>query len=109
VQPPSLKNCPTNIFAYANKNNQSEAVTWTTPSGEDNSGIFYVNQTSGPPSGSTFPVGNTEIRYVATDLDGNTSPECVFFITVEGKIMQRLLQHRLNHFVEIIHDCRIPN
>lgn len=91
VQPPSLKHCPVNIVTYANRNNQSNPVTWTTPSGEDNSGTFYVNQTSGPSSGSKFPVGNTEIRYVAFDLDGNASPECVFFVTVEGKIMQRLL------------------
>ncbi|XP_048737006.2 sushi, von Willebrand factor type A, EGF and pentraxin domain-containing protein 1-like isoform X2 [Ostrea edulis] len=88
VQPPSLKHCPVNIVTYANRNNQSNPVTWTTPSGEDNSGTFYVNQTSGPSSGSKFPVGNTEIRYVAFDLDGNASPECVFFVTVEEIICE---------------------
>ncbi|XP_061173453.1 sushi, von Willebrand factor type A, EGF and pentraxin domain-containing protein 1-like [Saccostrea echinata] len=83
VQPPSLKNCPANIVTYSNKNSQSDPVVWATPFAEDNSGTSFVNQTKGPPSGTLFPVGITEVRYVAFDLDGNASPECTFFVTVE--------------------------
>uniref|UniRef100_A0A8W8HY53 Sushi, von Willebrand factor type A, EGF and pentraxin domain-containing protein 1 n=1 Tax=Magallana gigas TaxID=29159 RepID=A0A8W8HY53_MAGGI len=83
-QPPLLKRCPENIYTYASKTGPSDPVTWASPLSEDNSGISFVNQTVGPINGSSFPVGQTEIRYIASDLDGNVSPECVFFVIVEG-------------------------
>lgn len=83
-QPPLLKRCPNNIYTYASKTGPSDPVIWASPLSEDNSGISFVNQTLGPVNGSSFPVGQTEIRYNALDLDGNVSPECVFFVIVEG-------------------------
>ncbi|XP_052700846.1 sushi, von Willebrand factor type A, EGF and pentraxin domain-containing protein 1-like isoform X1 [Crassostrea angulata] len=87
-QPPLLKRCPENIYTYANKTGPSDPVTWASPLSEDNSGISFVNQTVGPINGSSFPVGQTEIRYIASDLDGNVSPECVFFVIVEEIICE---------------------
>lgn len=83
-QPPILKLCPANIFVFAGKSTLSDPVFWTTPISEDNSGTSFINQTTGPTNGSRFPVGITEVRYVAVDLEGNVSPECVFFVNVEG-------------------------
>lgn len=40
-----------------------------------------VTQTGGPLSGSTFPIGDTEITFTATDAAGNESM-CSFIITV---------------------------
>lgn len=45
-----------------------------------------VSQIKGPSSGSSFRVGITEIQYQATDLNGNKSPDCVFFVVVEGNV-----------------------
>ncbi|HEX2901206.1 MAG TPA: HYR domain-containing protein, partial [Bacteroidia bacterium] len=47
----------------------------------DNCPNFTLVQTSGLPSGSTFPVGATTNTFLATDGSGNTS-ECSFVVTV---------------------------
>jgi len=44
-------------------------------------GDVTITQTSGLPSGSTYPVGNTTVSFTATDVSGNTT-ECSFVITV---------------------------
>nr|XP_022328842.1 sushi, von Willebrand factor type A, EGF and pentraxin domain-containing protein 1-like isoform X2 [Crassostrea virginica] len=87
-QPPILKLCPANIFVFARKSTLSDPIFWTTPISEDNSGTSFINQTTGPTNGSRFPVGITEVRYVAVDLEGNVSPECVFFVNVEEIICE---------------------
>lgn len=79
-QPPIIVNCPNN-FILNNTAGQCDAVaTWTTPGVTDNCGASVV-QSSGLPSGSTFPVGVSTVTYTATDLAGNTST-CSFTITV---------------------------
>ncbi len=45
-------------------------------------GLAVLEPNEGLGSGSFFPVGTTELTYVATDLNGNTS-SCVVSITVE--------------------------
>jgi len=48
-------------------------VTWETPTYSDNCGVTIFGQVTGLPSGSTFPVGTTLIRYWAKDAAGNTT------------------------------------
>lgn len=63
---------------------QTASVTWQTPIATDNSGTVTVSQTKGTAPGSNFQLGLTEIRYKAIDANGNKSPECIFFVNVEG-------------------------
>jgi hypothetical protein len=41
-----------------------------------------LNMVAGLPSGSLFPLGTTTVTYNATDIAGNTSPNCSFTVTV---------------------------
>ncbi len=59
-------------------------VSWTTPTPTDNCGIASFSQVQGPPSGSTFPVGVTTIRYSATDVNGNIAT-MQFTVTVSDQ------------------------
>lgn len=51
------------------------------PTATDNCGIDTIFQISGPTSGSLFPEGETEIKFVALDLSANADT-CSFTITV---------------------------
>ncbi|MDY0102090.1 MAG: Calx-beta domain-containing protein, partial [Lentimicrobium sp.] len=51
----------------------SAEVSWTEPTASDNCGVTVFGQTIGLPSGSTFPVGTTLIRYTAKDAALNTT------------------------------------
>lgn len=66
-------------------------MNWTEPRVSDSSSNVTVRQTRGHNSGSSFRVGITEIRYTATELNGNKSPDCIFFVVVEGKAYVTLL------------------
>lgn len=81
-----MSNCPSTIYAYTDRNSQTAVVEWSEPTATDNGGPDNVNvsRTKGPAPGSAFPLGLTEIKYQAKDGEGNASPECVFFINVEG-------------------------
>ena len=59
-------------------------VTWTEPTASDNS-QSEVTLVPSKPSGSTFDLGKTTVRYLATDEAGYTS-ECTFQVTVQGKM-----------------------
>uniref|UniRef100_K1QIC0 Sushi, von Willebrand factor type A, EGF and pentraxin domain-containing protein 1 n=1 Tax=Magallana gigas TaxID=29159 RepID=K1QIC0_MAGGI len=80
---PEILNCPQTIYAYTDKMSQTASVTWQTPTATDNSGPVTVSQTKGAAPGSSFQLGLTEIRYKAIDANGNQSPECIFFVSVE--------------------------
>lgn len=56
-------------------------VTFAMPTATDNCGIASVAQTTGLPSGSTFPVGLTVNNFLITDIHGNTS-NCSFTVRV---------------------------
>lgn len=84
VDPPDIINCPNTLYAYTEKMSKTANVTWTIPLAMDNSGSAIVDQIKGPGSGSNFQIGLTEIRYMATDAKGNQSPDCIFFVNVEG-------------------------
>ncbi len=78
--PPVFINCPDDTLISTTGNSCSAILSWNPPQAIDNCGAD-VNQISGLPSGSTFPLGITEISYVATDSIGNTDT-CSFTITV---------------------------
>jgi len=51
----------------------NSAVNFTLPAASDNCLGVNVVQTTGLPSGSTYPIGTTTNTFVATDASGNTS------------------------------------
>ena len=60
----------------------SAVVTWDEPDTvTDNSGS--VTLTSNYQSGDTFPIGSTDVEYIATDQSGN-SAAVEFVVTVKG-------------------------
>ncbi|MEI6411652.1 MAG: HYR domain-containing protein [Bacteroidota bacterium] len=78
---PSIS-CPANITTNSNVPGTCNAVvSYTTPTGSDNCGLSSITQTSGLPSGGTFPSGTTTNVWRATDVNGNTS-SCSFTVTV---------------------------
>ncbi|XP_041472918.1 hyalin isoform X10 [Lytechinus variegatus] len=79
TEDPVLTNCPTDIVNNANPGSSSLVVSWIAPEATDNSGSVTV--TVSTPSGSTFPVGTTQVTYTATDAAGNTD-SCSFDITI---------------------------
>ena len=56
-------------------------VTWTSPTASDNSGS--VTLTSNYDPGDTFPIGETVVRYNATDPDSNAAMSS-FTVTIRG-------------------------
>lgn len=73
--------CPANITMSTDSGLCTAVVTFSTPAATDNCSAASVVQTSGPASGSAFPLGVTTITYTATDSAGNTST-CTFDVTV---------------------------
>ena len=72
--------CPANITVDESSINSGAAnVNFNVPA-TDNSGTATVNCT--PDSGSSFPIGTTQVTCIATDQSGNTS-ECSFDVTVK--------------------------
>jgi hypothetical protein len=75
---PELMNCPSNIVVC-----QTNAeVTFTNPTATDNCAGVVVNQSTGLPSGATYPVGVTTNTFIAQDLANNNSAPCIFTVTV---------------------------
>ncbi|MEI8040053.1 MAG: HYR domain-containing protein, partial [Verrucomicrobiota bacterium] len=76
--PPSIT-CPPDITVASDPGQCSRSnVTWEVAAGDN---CAVINLASEPPSGSTFPVGVTIVRCVATDASGNTNG-CSFTVTV---------------------------
>ncbi|MBK7761813.1 MAG: HYR domain-containing protein [Bacteroidetes bacterium] len=73
--------CPANITQNNDVNVCGAVVTYTAPTGTDNCPGSTTAQTSGLPSGSTFPVGTTTNTFVVTDASNNTA-SCSFTVTV---------------------------
>ncbi|MGJ3234387.1 HYR domain-containing protein [Marivirga sp.] len=77
---PSTENCPTNITVFANANCESSA-TWDIPTFTDNCDS-NPQVTSSHNPGDTFPFGETEVTYTATDDAGNEAI-CSFTVSVQ--------------------------
>jgi gliding motility-associated-like protein len=72
---PNIIACPSNIT-------QCETIaSWFPPTATDNCGVASITQTQGPSSGSTFPVGITNISYDIIDNSGNVE-NCAFTVNV---------------------------
>lgn len=77
---PSTENCPINITVFANANCESTA-TWDIPTFTDNCDSSPQVTSSHNP-GDTFPFGDTEVTYTATDNAGNEAI-CSFTVSVQ--------------------------
>ncbi|MEM9819885.1 MAG: GEVED domain-containing protein, partial [Bacteroidota bacterium] len=75
--------CSENITIEAAQGANSATVTWETPSSSTTcpTGSTSLTQTSGPASGSNFPLGTTTIIYEAMD-DCDNVVTCSFSVTV---------------------------
>src|SRR5205085_2499977 len=79
TEAPSIT-CPADISVPESSSSSNAAtVSYNTPTATDNSGT--ANVTCNPPSGSSFPVGTTQVVCTATDPSGN-SASCSFDVTV---------------------------
>jgi len=84
---PVFTSVPANITSGSCHNN----VSYATPVATDNCTVS-VSLLSGLPSGATFPVGVTTIRYTATDASGNVR-QCSFTVTVNPAPTASLTLH----------------
>ncbi|MCK8524385.1 HYR domain-containing protein, partial [Aquimarina sp. D1M17] len=73
--------CPLDINLNSTSGICGAVVNYTTPVGTDNCPGSNTVQTSGLPSGSTFPVGTTTNIFEITDSAGN-SVSCSFEVTI---------------------------
>jgi hypothetical protein len=76
ITPPIFAACPKDTLVNSA---QATIVNWTSPAITDNCGIPSVSVNF--PSGSTFPVGVTNVIYTATDAKNNVAT-CSFNVTV---------------------------
>ncbi|XP_062600629.1 sushi, von Willebrand factor type A, EGF and pentraxin domain-containing protein 1-like, partial [Saccostrea cucullata] len=81
---PIIVYCPSDINLFADARANYTHVTWSMPRAADNSGgNLMIQQTEGPPNGSMFYVGTTQIKYKVTDSSGNSNNDCNFRVTVD--------------------------
>ncbi|XP_077904066.1 sushi, von Willebrand factor type A, EGF and pentraxin domain-containing protein 1 isoform X2 [Ictidomys tridecemlineatus] len=81
VEAPQI-NCPKDIEAKTQKQQDSANVTWQIPTAKDNSGekvSIHVHPAFTPPH--LFPIGDVVITYTARDSSGNQA-SCTFHIRV---------------------------
>ncbi|XP_071951454.1 sushi, von Willebrand factor type A, EGF and pentraxin domain-containing protein 1-like [Antedon mediterranea] len=79
---PELTNCPDNIDQGNDPGLSSAVVLWVPPLATDNSGLQPVINASNNP-GDTFEIGETTVRYTATDGNNVESEPCTFIVTVK--------------------------
>jgi len=80
---PVFTSTQSNIAVEVDFNQTSAVATFPTPTASDNSGPVSVTQTAGMPSGSSFPVGTTQVAFTATDGAGLTAT-LQFSVTVSN-------------------------
>ena len=79
---PVFVNCPDTISVANDPNVCGTQVNWFIPVAVDNcDDTMQVVQTQGLAPGSVFPVGLTQIEYIATDDEGN-AVNCTFVVIV---------------------------
>src|SRR6266404_8325838 len=81
VTPPVISGCPSNktVYTGSGRTTCDQTASWTPPTASDNCAV--VSFTSNYPSGATFPVGTTTVKYLAVDVGGNKD-SCSFTVTV---------------------------
>ena len=80
TQNPSIT-CPGNMSKNTDANQCTAVTNYTNPSFSDNCAGVFITRTSGPASGSAFPIGTTMVEWKATDVGGNSST-CSFVVNV---------------------------
>jgi gliding motility-associated-like protein len=80
--PPNFTFCPPNVDVAADANACGTNVTWPLPTVTDNCGVASVIPDHN--RGDFFPVGQTVVRYTATDNYGNTA-NCAFNVRVRDQ------------------------
>jgi subtilisin-like proprotein convertase family protein len=82
-QAPIFQNCPADQTVTVDADNCSANVVFSQPVAFDVcTDDLTITQVEGPASGDAFPLGDTEVAFVATDGCGNVSDTCRFTITV---------------------------
>lgn len=79
---PVLTACPANITINAQGANCTAAVNWQAPTAVDACGITPIVPIPSQGPNTSFPVGITNVTYVATDGQGNSST-CSFTVSVQ--------------------------
>ena len=75
---PVFTSCPGDVIINNDAGNCSAVATWVVPAANENCGLVITSDYN---SGDTFPVGTTQVTYVATDPSGNTDT-CQFNVIV---------------------------
>ena len=87
--------CLTPQIFYADRDTNSSFVEWQLPTAVDeidqNTTIIQID---GQEYGSLFQSGSSVVKYIATDSQGNESPECTIEIRVEGKWFGSYLRYK---------------
>jgi len=83
TEDPEIITCPTDISLVATSA-AGAVATFADATATDNCSAT-VDQTDGPTSGATFPIGVTQVTFVATDPSNNTD-DCTFNVTVSGVV-----------------------
>ena len=77
--PPTINRCPQSSSYMVAIGTTSRVVTWIEPTATDDSGV-QPTVVSTHQSGSSFPVGTTQVIYIFMDQAGNEAT-CAFSIT----------------------------
>lgn len=80
---PTITNCPSDITVFNEMGLCTAVVTYDAVTGSDTCGNVTINQTTGLPSGSAFPVGVTVNEFQVVDDCGNIAT-CSFTVTVQN-------------------------
>ena len=73
---------PANIIIPADSGLCSAVVSWNPATSADNCSGSFTTQISGIPNGGVFPLGTSQVVYIATDSVGNMSAPDTMTITV---------------------------
>jgi gliding motility-associated-like protein len=84
---PVFKEAPSDIFVFAASDQCGAVVIWPEPLVEDCNLAEVISDFA---SGSVFPEGPTEVTYIATDLEGNSTPH-KFNVTVTDNVPPEIL------------------
>lgn len=80
---PIMTGCPGTIIVSADTSCKA-LVTWTAPTAIDDCEVVTLASSHNP--GDTFLIGETQVKYTATDRDGNVSV-CIFNVVVKNETL----------------------
>ena len=92
-------NMPDNITVYTVVGNDSAIVTWTEPSGTDNSGIQTLTSSHSPPF--KFPLGRSVVQYSSTDLAGNRVTKEMHVLVTYRKKSNQITGEMIKYFYHL--------